>query len=55
MQNFPSPTVGAFGGDSFNWGSSNENNQVGAKNGGENNFSFYAQNTSIVSLFLFLS
>ncbi|CAO2839242.1 unnamed protein product [Amaranthus hypochondriacus] len=47
LNNFPSPTVGAFGGDSFNWGSSNENNQVGAKNGGENNFSFYAQNTSI--------
>lgn len=49
MQNFPSPTVGAFGGQSFNWGSSNET-QLGAKEEGRNNnFTFHAPNTSRVS------
>lgn len=48
VQSFPSPTVGAFGGEGFNW------TQLGANKdeGRNNNFTFHASsNNSIVSPF----
>ncbi|KAK9734330.1 hypothetical protein RND81_04G132100 [Saponaria officinalis] len=41
LNNFPSPTVGAFGGENFNWGGSIGDNKDDVKN---NNFTFHAPN-----------
>ncbi|KAL9236181.1 hypothetical protein vseg_010882 [Gypsophila vaccaria] len=45
VQNYPSPTVGAFGGENFNWGSSNGTHGLGDKDDAKhNNFTFHAPN-----------
>ncbi|XP_021765953.1 probable WRKY transcription factor 33 [Chenopodium quinoa] len=44
LNSFPSPTVGAFGGESFNWTQLGANKDEGRSN---NNFTFHASNNSI--------
>ncbi|KAH9619666.1 hypothetical protein KSS87_002205 [Heliosperma pusillum] len=41
LYNFPSPTVGAFGGENYNWGGSSDSKQGVKYEGKNNNFTFH--------------
>ncbi|KAH9619295.1 hypothetical protein KSS87_021555, partial [Heliosperma pusillum] len=44
--NFPSPTVGAFGGENYKWGVTNGSQQGAKEEANTNNFTFHAPNTT---------